>query len=644
MVTPRPLKLRSQLAQTGKELAASRLPVARVWVDSGVFHLDTPFDYWVPERLSETALPGVRVQVEFGSSTHEGLILERCESSSSAGKLKYLLGVLSIHPVATVETIELFRLAARRWAGAPYDIIRSAIPPRVVCVDKEDFSTSKELKEKVSLNPSVYMPPEALLSRCVRAFWSMPASQPSSQILSALILSRVEFGQVLLIVPDERNLLSLERELLQLVGADRIARLDGHSSRSDRYRNFLRVTKGVADIAIGLRGAIFTPLSEQATIIVVGESSQLLYEPRTPGWNVRDVAVMRVIQSNVNLIFAGFSPSLEAGRLIDMGWLSMVSSEQRRPVIAAPQIQGELLPSKAFDVVRKALKDGPILFLVPRKGYGNAVLCKKCRNVATCTCGGRLQQSGSGRSPQCVLCLTDFPLWRCNWCQSGDIYIAARGIDRFTEEIGRSFPNVAVINSSGEHIVDSIPRQSVLVVATPGSEPDVVGGYAAVMLLEGMRFFGHSELRSAERAREQFFQSASLVSPSGTIFLAIDPTHPIVGALTRWNPAPMVRKELREREEVALPPYYRFITIELNSKEASSLEAGLLQARSEARISELVRINGPHEKGNEISSIYVSAPLAQAEGVVDFLHEVQRRRNISKKNLIAMRVDPYSLS
>lgn len=641
MVDPRPLKLRSQLAQTGKELVASQLPVARVWVDSGVFHLDTPFDYWVPERLSAIAQEGVRVQVEFGASVHEGLILERCESAPSTGKLKHLLGVLSVHPVATHETIELFRLVARRWAGAPYDIIRSAIPPRVASVDKEVFS---RFKKTSTINMSEHRAPRALLSPTVRAFWSMPASQPSSQILAALVVSRAQFGQVLLILPDERNLVSLEDELLHLVGADRIARLDGHSSRSDRYRDFLRVAKGVADIAIGLRGAIFTPLSEQATLIVVGESSELLYEPRTPGWNVRDVAVMRAMQSKVNLIFAGFSPSLEAGRLIDMGWLSMVSSGQRRSVIAAPQVHGELLPSRAFEVVRKALKEGPILFLVPRKGYGNAVLCKKCRNVATCTCGGRLQQSGSGRAPQCVLCFTDFPLWRCNWCQSGDIYIAARGIDRFVEEIGRSFPNVEVINSSGEHIIDSIPRQAALVVATPGSEPEVEGGYAAVMLLEGMRFFGHSELRVAEKAREQFFQAASLVSSRGTIFIAIDPTHPIVSALTRWNPAPMVRKELREREEVALPPYYRFITIELNSKEASSLKAGLLRAQSEARISELVRINGPHEKSNEKSTISLSAPLAQAEGLVDFLHEVQRRRNVSKKNLVVMRVDPYSLS
>lgn len=641
MVTPRPLKLRSQLAQAGKEPVASHLPVARVWVDNGVFHLDMPFDYWVPEPLSAIALVGVRVHVEFGSSVHEGLILERLESSPSAGKLKELLGVLSPHRVATPETIELFRIVARRWAATPYDIIRSAIPPRVASVDKEEFPTQTQ---KSLRKTSTSVTSEALTSRSVRAFWSMPASQPSSQILAALVLARAEFGQVLLIVPEKRNLLSLEQELLHLVGAARIARLDAHASRSERYRDFLRITKGAADIAIGLRGAIFTPLSKEATIIVVGESSQLLYEPRTPGWNVRDVAVMRAMQAETNLIFAGFSPSLEVGRLIDMDWLSMVSSQERRSVIAAAQVQGELLPSRVFGVVRKALKEGPILFLVPRKGYGNAVLCQKCRNIATCACGGRLQQSGSQRAPQCVLCMTDFPLWRCNWCQSSDIYIAARGIDRFVEEIGRSFPNIAVINSSGEHIVDSIPRHPALVVATPGSEPEVEGGYAAVALLEGVRFFGHSELRSAERAREQFFQGASLVSSTGTIFLAIDPTHPIVSALTRWNPAPMVRKELRERAEVALPPYYRFITVELNSKEASSLKAGLLQAQSEARISGLVRINGPHEKSNEKSSISLSVPLAQAEGLVDFLHELQRRRNLSKKNLLSMRVDPYSLS
>ena len=641
MVSLRPLKLRSQSAPAGKEVVARELPVARVWVDTGVFHLDTPFDYWVPERLSESAVSGVRVQVEFGSTVHEGLILERLESGKSTGALKHLLAVLSVHAVADRQTMELFRLTARRWAGSAYDVIRSAIPPRVASVDKEEFPAIKSFVVK---KRSIHIVPRSLVVPAVRAFWSLPASQPASQILASLVVARAESGQVLVIVPDERKLCSLEKELLELVDADKIARLDGYSSRSDRYRNYLRVTKGLADIALGLRGAIFTPLSEVATIIVIGESSELLYEPRAPGWNVRDVAILRSMQTQVNLIFTGFSPSLEVGRLIDSGWLLLVSSSERRSVVASAQAQGELLPSMAFGVVRKAIQEGPVLFLVPRKGYGNAVLCKKCRNIANCQCGGRLRQSGKGRDPECVLCLTSYPLWKCQWCQGSEIYIASRGIDRFVEEIGRAFPNVTIINSSGEHIVNSISAESVLVVATPGSEPEVAGGYAAVLLLEGTRFFGHSDLRSSERAREQFFNAASLAFSRGTIFVAMDPSHPIVTALTLWNPAPMVRKELQEREEVALPPYYRFISIELDANEASSLKAGLVRSQHEGRIPEVVGINGPHDLGGEKVRISLTCPLDQAEGLVDFVHEVQRRRNISKKNLLVLRVDPYSLS
>jgi primosomal protein N' (replication factor Y) len=640
VVAPRPLKLRSQLAPTGKEAVATRLPVARIWVDSGVFHLDTPFDYWVSERLSAVALTGVRVQVEFGTSVHEGLVLERLESAPSTGTLKNLLSVLSERPVANTETIELFRIVARRWAGAPYDIIRSAIPPRVASVDKEKFAPL----DRRFISKPVHVAPRELVSPAVRAFWSLPASQPRSQIEAALVAARAEFGQVLVIIPDERNLLRLEKELLKLVRADRITRLDGHTSRSDRYRNYLRFTEGVADIALGLRGAIFTPLSKPATIILIGESSELLYEPRTPGWNARDVAILRAAQNEVNLIFLGFSPSLESGRLIDTGWLEHISSSERRTIVSAPQVQGELLPSAAFGVVRKAIKEGPILFLVPRKGYGNAVLCKECRNVALCVCGGRLHQPAAGKDPQCVLCSTAYPLWNCHWCHGSKIYLADRGIDRFVEEIGRSFPNFPIINSSGEHIVDSIPSDSALVVATPGSEPDVDAGYAAVLLLEGTRFFGHSDLRSEERAREQFFQAGSLVISRGTVFVAMDSSHPIVNALTRWNPAPMVRKEMEAREEASLPPYYRFVTVEMDSKEASSLKSGLIRSQNEGRISEMVRINGPFEKANGRAHISLSSPLEVADGLVDFVHEVQRRRNVSKKNLLGLRVDPYFLS
>ncbi len=581
------------------------------------------------------------MQIEFGASLQEGIIIERVESSANTGNLKQVLKILSPHPVATSQTLELFRLVARRWAGSPYDVIRSAIPPRIASVDREQSADESNL-ELLSEPPIARA--KDFSQRKIRAFWALPPSVPRTKLIAELVVTRSKFGQVLLVVPDERELGAIEQELMLYVSEKNMARLDGGLTRSQRYRNFLRVSKGHVRIVLGLRGAIFAPLEAGVTIIVAGESSESLHEPRAPGWNARDVALMRSIEETANLILVGYSPSLEVARLIESGWLSHISSKTRREVVAISPAMGELIPSGAFSIIRKALKVGPVLFLVPRKGYGNSVLCNKCRNIALCTCGGRLELTGSGESPRCVLCRTSYEGWKCRWCQSGEIYLASRGIDRFAEEIGRSFPNFSIINSSGEHIIDSVPSTPCLVVSTPGSQPSNHEGYSAVALLEGLRFFGHSELRSTESSREMFFQSAALAASSSPVFVSFTPTHPIVAALTRWDASPLVRKELVEREEMHFPPYYRFICIDLETKEAMKFHTGLVQAQRENRVGREVQISGPHEKSKELSRIILSAPVSTAASVVDFVHELQRRRSISRKPLFTIRVDPYSLT
>ena len=610
-------------------------------MDAGVFHLDTPFDYWVPEELAHLAQVGMRVEVEFGSSVHEAIIIERLEHSPNTGNLKQLLKVLSPHPIATPETIELFRLVARRWAGSPYDVIRSAIPPRIASVDKEQFQPEPSYE---LLNNTQLLAPKALLQKKVRAYWALPPAIPRQELVADLVVARSKMGQVLLIVPDERELSAIEVALLKYIPQESIARLDAHLTRSERYRNFLKVVKGQVSVVLGLRGAIFAPLNDDATIIVLGESSESLHEPRSPGWNSRDVALMRASESNLNLVLIGYSPSLEVARLIDSTWLTHISSKTRREVTAIPQVMGELIPEGAFAVIRKALKTGSVLFMVPRKGYGNSVLCRKCRNVALCTCGGRLELTGSGENPRCVICRSHYPEWKCTWCQSGEIYLASRGIDRFAEEIGRAFPNFSIINSSGDHIIDEVPPGHSLVVSTPGAQPRQQGGYACVALLEGLRFFGHSELRSTESSREIFFQSSAMASSTGATFVAFPPTHPIIAALTRWDASPLVRRELSEREGMDFPPYFRFVCIDLDTKEASRFYSGLIQSQREDRIAQEVRITGPHEKSPTTSRIILSTPVTKAATLVDFVHELQRRRSISRKPLFAIRVDPYSLT
>lgn len=644
-MNPRPLTLRSQIASALTGEIASALPIARVWVDTGVFHLDTPFDYWVPERLNDQAHIGVRVQVEFGKHKHEGIIANRRERNANEGSLKPLLKIVSPVRVATATSLDLIAAAARRWAGAPYDIIRSAIPPRVASVESDPApSAPPDWKPIALLNiKSQYTIPEMLMISGLRAMWCLPAHQRSSFLLAQLAYQRSKLGQVLVVLPDERELVRLHHELQALGLGEHVGRLDGHVARSERYRNYLDITQGFKSIALGLRGSIFTPLQPNSTLIVYSEGSEHLYEPRTPGWNVRDVALLRNAQEGLSLIFAGYSPSLEVGRLIGSEYLTMISSSQKMMISAAPQMQGELIPSRIFSAIRKVINKGPVLFLVPSKGYGNVVLCAHCRNIALCDCGGRLLLSASGSSPSCGLCHWVCENWRCKECDGARIFIGSRGIDRFVEELGRSFPNFAIINSSGEHIVSEVPDSPSIVVATPGAEPETQSGYAGVVIVEALRFLSHSDLRSDERTREQFFNAASKVSPTGHVFICLEDSHPIVNALARWNPAPMVRNELKQRQEVWLPPFSRFILLEASTKEISTLHTGLLMAHKEGRIPEQTRISTPRLVSSEKSSLSLTTQVGDGDAVVDFVHELQRRRSVSRKSLISIRVDPYIL-
>jgi len=112
------------------KVAAGSLPVARVAVDVSLPHLDRPFDYLVPEKLSAQAVPGCRVRVRFAGRLCDGYLLQRADASDHEGKLAFLERVVSPEPVLTAEIFGLARAVADRYGGTLADVLRLAIPPR----------------------------------------------------------------------------------------------------------------------------------------------------------------------------------------------------------------------------------------------------------------------------------------------------------------------------------------------------------------------------------------------------------------------------------------------------------------------------------------------------------------------------------
>ena len=620
----RPLKLKIQRAPQPAGLPASDLPVASVWVDTGIPTLAEPFSYLIPEKLSLQIRIGSRVQVPFKDKHLEGIVIDRTSLTADARELKSIYKLLGEFPVASGETLELISLTASYWGGSPYDVIRSAIPPRVA-------SSEKGLAANVA--------PAISNSESTATFHLLPPKLDPISALISLVVSSKAIGTKLIVVPTARDLNGLTAALAK--SGIEFTSLDSNLPRADRYRNFLVVSLGGTKLVVGMRAAIFAPIPDLTEIYLHQENSEHYYERRTPYWNTREVAWIRSKISNLDLHITGYVPSLDVAIDIDKKEILYQAARAKISVVAQASSNGELIPSKIYQQVRKAIVTGPVLFLVPAKGYATAISCAKCRNIALCECGGKLSKSSSKSDPACVICSKKYQNWKCGWCGEARVFLTSRGIERFAEEIGRSFPNQIVIQSTAGDPRDSVSAEPALVISTPGVEPIAEKGYAAVVILQVDRFLSATSSNGVESAYSNFFAASALVGDTGVVALVHDDGAPITSALTTWNPATISKREIEQRISLQLPPISGAVLVLADSAELVRLKSALESAKEESRAPKTLRVYGP-TAGEGAKLTLLVDPIEQLE-LVSLLREINKRRAISKKPLLAYRVNPYSL-
>jgi len=354
--------------------------------------------------------------------------------------------------------------------------------------------------------------------------------------------------------------------------------------------------------------------------------------------------LMRSVNESVSLVVTGYSPSAEVARLIESKWVSVTAKKARLTALSFQQQMGELLPNRIFPEIREALRHGAVLFLTPRKGYSSAMSCSKCRNEARCECGGKLFKKSARSAPECSLCAKRYSPWSCTWCGGDKPHLLGRGSERFAEELGRAFPNAPIISSEGEHILRDVPARSSIVIATPGSVPAVEGGYFAVVVLEANRYFAQVDLRAHERARAQIFHAASKVNPKGKVLIVIASDHPITASISRWSPSILSMRDLQEREDAGLPPYFRSIEVISETREATLVANGFKKSVLDGRLPASTRVLGPAAIADGMAKIILLANLSDSPLLIEFIHEFARKRSIGKKNSLKYRVDPYALT
>ncbi|MCH2104466.1 MAG: primosomal protein N' [Planctomycetes bacterium] len=91
--------------------------------------LDCEFTYEVPSELSESALPGARVAVQFGPKREVGVVVGRDTTCDlPAGKVRPLKAVLDERPLLSAELLSLTRWMADRYACSWGEALSAVLP------------------------------------------------------------------------------------------------------------------------------------------------------------------------------------------------------------------------------------------------------------------------------------------------------------------------------------------------------------------------------------------------------------------------------------------------------------------------------------------------------------------------------------
>ncbi|MEJ6019645.1 primosomal protein N' [Corynebacterium sp. H113] len=678
--------------ETRADEATPALPVARVLPLLGLPQLDRPFDYLVKPEHDAAAQPGVRVRIRFNGQLVNGIVLERVKEPAHQGRLTPLKDVISPEIVYPPQLARLVDTLAQYYGGVRSDIIRSAVPTRHARAEKQRLKhhsndnepyeppTWEELGALVTEDIDVsswnaYAYAQSYIAAVLdgqpaRAAWHPTPGENTTLRIAELAASVARAGGgVLIVVPDQRRIDQLDVELRNFVSPRQITTLAAGTGPESRYRRYLDILHGQGRLVIGTRSAVFAPVLNLRLLVVLDDADDNLADPRAPYAHARTVAVTRSQQEGCALLMGSQTRSAEMQQLVDSRWAhNLVATtealEQRMPVmiassdsIADPEnMSRSRLPAAAFRHARAALRaDLPVLVQVPRKGYMPTLSCQRCGTPARCRhCNGPLgiptsKNPDEPAPPTCRWCGRIDVHHRCHECGSPRIRPTILGTDRTAEEMGLAFRPFPVVMSSGDHIVTEIPTGGRIVVATPGAEPHVEGGYGTTLILDTWVTLGHQDLRADEDALATWAKAVALTRPGvdgGHVIIDADAAVPVVHDLLGWNIVAAAERELADRAAAGLPPATSMAAIDGTARAIDRFAADFrapegAELLGPVELPATMRPPAGVEPGTPIRRLLVRVQRSQAAELGARLREAQSVRATNKEPTpVRVIVDP----
>ncbi len=598
------------------------------------------------DYLSEVALlPGELVRVPLGRRVVTGVVWDEAPEGEASpwaeADLKEVAEVLSGLPPLPAAWRQLVAFAAGYYQRSLGEMALMVLPPELRQLDALQWQRRRKRLDKALLEP---LPPATapglpeLTEQQAEALEALhqPGEQPyllwgstgsgKTEVYLRQTQRALDAGrQVLIMVPEINLTPQLEARVAERFVGRRIVSLHSGLTPAQRLRHWLMAHLGHADVVLGTRLAVFTPLPRLGLIVVDEEHDPSYKQQDGARYSARDLAVYRARLEKVPVILGSATPSLEswfnalptaeggAGRYQRLAMPARVGDGamprvrvldlSRAPKPGHGQEPPPVAKELLHAIEERTARGEQSLVLLNRRGYAPVLHCSDCGWKSGCPhCSAWRVFHKQDRTLRCHHCgFTERVPRACPDCGNTDIQPVGRGTERLEEQLAAAMPQARIgrIDADVTRLKGALEEQLASVHA---GEIDVLVG--TQMVAKGHDFrritlvaavnpdaaLFASDFRAAERQFSLLLQAAGRAGRDADVaghsemwVQTWHPAHPLYQTLRSYDYPAFAARQLEERQMAGLPPYASLAMLRAEGKTQEAAQAFLRDAADLSR-------------------------------------------------------------
>ena len=356
-------------------------------------------------------------------------------------------------------------------------------------------------------------------------------------------------------------------------------------NHTERLLQWQMIQDGGADIVVGTRSAIFSPLENIGLVIIDEEQEHTYRSESAPRYSAHEVARQRAAENGALLLLASATPSTESYFAAQKGRTQLVRLTKRYggnplPSVQIVDMRAELASGNPReislaleDAIRRNLEaHKQTILLLNRRGYQTVAQCEDCREVLKCPkCSVPMVYHKANHKLLCHYCGSqmDPPPKNCPAC-GGKLQYRGFGTQKAEEELAKLFPEARILRMDQDSTAAKDAHEKLL-ARFADHEYDIMVG--TQMVAKGLDFedvtlvgvLGIDSLLFAQgfRAYETVFslitqvvgRSGRAKDPGFAIIQTTDPDNPVLNLAAAQDYDAFFEQEIAYRRLGLYPPF-----------------------------------------------------------------------------------------